>query len=63
MIQQTKCMVMMTEEGSTGIVNFMTPRVGVLELRCGHISYIVKIHYFFKNLLYSQAQIRELRII
>ena len=36
----------------------MTPGVGVLVLRCGHISYKVKIHYFFENLLlYSQAQI------
>ena len=48
----------MTEEGK--IVNFMTPGVGVLVLRCGHISYIVKNHYFFKNLLlYSQVQIRQ----
>ena len=32
--------------------------VGVLMLRCGHKSDIVKIHYFLKNLLlYSQAQI------
>ena len=38
----------------------MTHGVGVLALRCGHISYIVKIHYFFKYLLlYSQAQIRQ----
>ena len=34
---------MMTEEGSTKIVNFMIPGVGVLVLRCGHISYIIKI--------------------
>ena len=52
--RQTKCIVMMTEEGSTKIVNFMIPGVGVLVLRCGHISYIIKIH-----LLYSQAQIRQ----
>ena len=53
-------MVMMTEEGSTKIVDFMTPEVGVHVLKCGHISYIVKIHYFFKNLLLSsQAQIRQ----
>ena len=50
----------MTEEESTKIVNFMTPGLGVLVLRCGHKSYIVKIHHFFKNLsLYSQAQIRQ----
>ena len=53
-------MVMMTEEGSTKIVNFMTPGAEVLVLRCGHKNDIVKIHYIFKNLLlYSQAQIRQ----
>ena len=41
---------MMTKEGSTKIVNFMTPGAGVLVLGCGHISHIVKMHYFFKNL-------------
>ena len=51
---------MMNEKGSTKILNFITPGVGVLVLRCGHVSYIVKIHYFFKNLLlYSKAQIRK----
>ena len=46
----------MTKEGSTKIVNFMTPEAGVLVLGCGHISHKVKIHYFFINLLlYSQA--------
>ena len=49
----------MTEEGFTKIVNFMTPEVGVHVLKCDHISYIVKIHYFFKNLLSSQAQISQ----
>ena len=34
--------------------------VGVLVLRCGHISYIVKINYLYENLLlYSKAQIRQ----
>ena len=51
---------MMTKEGSTKIVNFMTPRAGVLVLGPGHISHIVKMHYFFKNhLLYSQECIRQ----
>ena len=51
---------MMTGEESTKFVNFMTPGVGVLVLRCGHVNYIVKIHYLLKNLLfYSQAQIRQ----
>ena len=54
--RQTKYIEMMTKEGSTKIVNFMTPGAGVLALGHGHISHIVKIHYFFKNLLlYSQA--------
>ena len=44
---------MMTEEGSTKTGNFMTPGVGVLVLRCGHVSHIVCtcVHYIFKNLL------------
>ena len=56
LIRQTKYVVMMTKEGSTKIVNFMTPGAGVLVLGRGHISHIEKMHYFFKNLLlYSQA--------
>ena len=46
----------MTKEGSTKIVNFLTPGAGILVLGYGHISHKVKMHYFFKNLLlYSQA--------
>ena len=41
---------MMTKEGSTKIVNFNTPMAEVLMLGRGHISHIVKMHYFFKNL-------------
>ena len=56
LIRQTKSVVMMTKEWSTKIVNFMTPGLGVLVLESGDISHIVKLHYFFKNLLlYSQA--------
>ena len=63
-IRETMCIVMMTKEASTKIVNFMTPGSGVLVLGFGHISRIVKMHYFFKNLLhYSQAQIRQTRYI
>ena len=40
---------MMTKEGFTKIVTFMTPGAGVLVLARGHISYIVKLHYFFKK--------------
>ena len=55
---------MMTKEGSTKTVFFMTPRAGVLVLGRGHISHIVKMHYFFKNLLlYSQALIRQTKYI
>ena len=50
-IRQIKYVVMMTKEGSTKIVNFMTPGAGVLVLGRGLISHIVKMHYFFKNLL------------
>ena len=53
---QTKCIVIMAQEGSTKGVNLMTPGAGVLVQGRGHISHIVKMHYFFKNLLlYSQA--------
>ena len=36
---------MMTKEGSTQIVNFMTSGAVVLVLGRGHISHIVKMHY------------------
>ena len=49
LIRQTKYVVMMTKEGSTKIVNFVTPGVGVFMLGRGHISHIVKMHYIFKN--------------
>ena len=38
---------MKTMEGSTKIVNFMTPGAGVLVLGRGHISYRVKMYYSF----------------
>ena len=63
-IRQTKYVEMMTTERSTKILNFMTPGVGVLVLGRGHISNIVKMHYFFKNrLLYSQAYIRQTKYV
>ena len=34
--RQTKCILMMTKEGSTKIVNFMTTGTGVLVLGRGH---------------------------
>ena len=39
---------MMTKEGSTKIVNSITPGARVLVLGPGHISQIVEMHYFFK---------------
>ena len=50
--------VMMTKKGSTKIVNFMTPGVGVLVLERDDISHLVNMHCFFwKILLYSCALI------
>ena len=36
---------MMIKEGSTKIVNFMTPGPGVLVQGRGHISHVMKMHY------------------
>ena len=41
-IRKTKCIVMMTREGSTKIVNFVTPGAGVFVPGRGHISYRMK---------------------
>ena len=41
-IRQTDGIVMMSKEGSTKPVNFMTKRAGILVRECGHNSYIVK---------------------
>ena len=50
-ISDKMSIVMMTKEGSTKIVNFMTSGPRVLVLRHCHISHIVNKHYFFINLL------------
>ena len=55
LIRQTMYIVIITKDGSTKIVSFTTPGQGFFVLGCGHISHIVKMHYFFQNLLYSQA--------
>ena len=52
-IRQTQNIIMMNKEGSTQIVNLMTPRAGVLALGCGHTSKIVKMRYSFKNLFFT----------
>ena len=55
---------MVTKEGSTKIINFITPGAGVLVQGHGHICYIVKMQNFFRNsLLYSQAYIRLTKYI
>ena len=55
-IRQIMCIVMMTKEGFTKIITFMTPGAGVRVIGCGHISIKVKMHNFFKTLLlYFQA--------
>ena len=57
--RQTKCLVMMTTEKSTRIVNFVSPRAGVL-CQAVAICHTVKMDYSFKIFfLYSQAQIRQ----
>ena len=57
--RKTECIVIMTKEVSTKIVNFMTTGAVVLVLGRSHISYTVKMHYSFKSLLYSQAYLRQ----
>ena len=52
-IRQTKYIVMMTKEGSTKIVNFMTPGAGILMLGRDHISYILNM-YFIYFTIYSR---------
>ena len=44
---------MMTKEGSTNIVNVITPGAGVIVLGRGHKSYIVKKRYFFEVYCYD----------
>ena len=45
-ITQTEDIIMMTSEGSTKVVNMMTPGAGIIGLARGQIRYIVKRHYF-----------------
>ncbi|XP_062584314.1 uncharacterized protein LOC134246070 [Saccostrea cucullata] len=49
--KQIKHIVMMSKSASSRFVNFMAPGSGVLVLGQGSIDYIVKMHYFFENLL------------
>ena len=43
-VRQTKYIVILTKEGCTKIVYFMTPGAGVPLLGTGHVSRIVKMH-------------------
>ena len=45
--------VLMTNEGSTKIVNFMTPGTGVMMLGCGHISHYSEYVVSFTLSIYS----------
>ena len=44
---------MMNKEGSALIVDTMTPNVVVRVLDCGHIVYVVKMHYFFTKKFFT----------
>ena len=44
LFRQTKCIVMMTKEGSTNLPNFYNPQAGDLVLGHGHRNNIVKMH-------------------
>ena len=45
---------MLNKKGSTKIVNFMNPWAGVLDLKCGHMSHIVKMHNrYLSKILFS----------
>ena len=55
-MRQTKYKAMMTKEGSTKILDFMTPGAGVLMLGRGHISNYYS-EYFL--LLYQNVQYIE----
>ena len=72
MVLQTNCIVRMPKKESTNIDKFITPGLGVLVPRTGYISYVVKIHDFFKSLLlysyisslllvYTRAWIRQIK--
>ena len=50
-IRQTKYRIIMTKVGSTKNIYFMTPGAEVLVLGHGHLIHLVKMHYFFNNLL------------
>ena len=58
-IRQTMYIVILTNEGYTKIVNFMTTDAGVLMLGREHISHIVKMPYLCKNLFSSPRHLSD----
>ena len=50
-IRQTKYVTKLIKEGSTKIVNFVTPKAGNPVLECGHISHTMKMYYVFEFFL------------
>ena len=53
----------MTNEGSTKIVNFMTPGAEILVLGRGHLYHIVKMHHFFKKKFSSFPGIDQTNLV
>ena len=47
LLRQTENMIMMAKEGSTKILNFITPGQGLPVLGRYHIHHIMKMHWFF----------------
>ena len=50
---------MMTKEGSTEIVNFITGGARVLAVGHVHISHKMKMHFFKSLLLYSEKNLNK----
>ena len=50
-----KCIGLIIKEGSTQVLNFMTPGAGILVMGCGHLGHIVKMHYVY-NFFYSSLR-------
>ena len=51
--RQTEYKVMMSMKAYIKVVNFVTPRARVLcQLGRSHIGHILKMHYFFEDLVY-----------
>ena len=53
---------MMTKKLSTQIVNFMTPKTGVLVQRRGHMIHMVKMFSFFKKSCFLLSKMDILKL-